>query len=1598
MSCTYGITIASAKGHSPSSVNPLSITLNLDSIHQINCLRATGYVAVSASGGVSAYTYLWSNGLQTAVADNLGPGNYSVTATDAEGSTAVLNISITENFTAPNADAGDNVDVFCSNSVTSLSGSGSAGPGFTYLWQVSNGGHILAGGNTLTPDVDHSGTYTLVVTNTQNGCTASDITTVSSQHQAPAATASGGTLNCLQGALNLSASYGGANSVFHWQGPGGFASVLLQPNVNTPGVYIFTVTDTVNTCATIITAPVFIDTLKPQVGATNGGPITCAMPSVLLKGTGAPANITFAWTGPNGFASALQNAPTSNAGAYQLIVTNPVNGCTAKAVTSITANTTPPTASASVGGAITCSFPTRQLTGNGAPAGIIFSWSGPSGYLSNLQSPVVSVPGQYILTTTNPVNGCTATASVAVTSNTVQPTISATGGLKTCSNPTVMLTTTANISTGQYSWSGPGNFSSNQPNPTVSQSGTYFVTITNPANGCSNLASANVTQNITAPVVSAVGATITCNNPLPKVTATSSVQGSSFAWSGPGGFSANIYNPTVSVGGSYVVTVTSPVNGCTNSTSAYVYENNTPPFVYAGEDRVLNCNITTIIMNPIGTTSGSNFTYLWTTVNGNIILGANSLYARANAPGTYVLTVTNTQTGCSASDEMEITQSPPVTATISLATGVSCFGGSNGTAKVNGGGGNGSYTYNWSSGAQAATANNLLAGTYTVTVTDLENCSATATAVITQPQLLQSTIVSSPQTIMGVNNGAASVSPTGGTTPYSVLWNNGKTTLSIGGLAPGTYTATITDHNGCSIDKTTTVSPVTCSIAGTVAVTGITCSGLNNGALTANITNAPNPVTYVWSNGAQTKTITGLAPATYTVTATDGAGCTLVLTTPLVAPQPLALSISGQNNVLCASSQNGSVTLNVTGGTSPYQYAWSNGNQTANPANLGVGNYTCTVTDTKGCSKTQVAQITATDNAPPVLVLKNASVALNANGVATVTPAMFDNGSTDGCGIVNWTVSPAGFDCEQIGVRTVTLTATDGNGNVATGTATVTVTDNIAPTLICPLDQAVPACSPTVTYNLPQVLDNCTQAGLPKLITGLPSGSVFPAGPTQQVYSYTDPGGNTSTCSFIISVNTATAFTLSSEPASCPSSCNGSASVTVTGGNPAADFHWSNGQSGTIATGLCPGTYSVTVTDLSGCSQTKSVQVTANNIPPFTSSISASPVSCSGTCDGSAQVTVSGTSQQISINWNTGQSGNTISDLCNGNYTATLTDAQGCSQTQSVQINVQDVLAPSLTCPGSVNVGFCNPAVSFAQPQVFDNCPVNLQQVQLIAGLPSGSVFPIGATTQTYRYTDSGGNVGLCNFTITVHPPASITVATNNVICAGQCNGQAMLTLTNGQAPYSIQWNTGNTGPNLLNLCAGSYIATITDGDGCQQVKTANISQPPSLFLSISQVTNDVGNTGSGSIDITVTGGTAPYSYLWKRNGQPFSTAEDLGNLFAGQYSVVVTDAIGCTVAEAAVTVNSLVAATEPDNSALWVLYPNPASAEVYMKTTAPHSGDIRLSLFDSAGNLLLEQTAAVAGDTPVKIDLSGMPDGLILVRIADGEKAAVKRLIKTRR
>lgn len=776
------------------------------------------------SGNSATFTVDWTapasatNPITMYAVGNLADGNGNTSGDAIVTTTATTTLvgggPITVNVT------GTNVSCFGGNNGSATaSATGGGGPPYTYNW--SNGGSGPTINNLI------AGTYTVSVTNTMGGSGTGSIT-ITQPTQLTVAIVSQTNITCINpfGTATAQANGGTGSYTYNWSnGQSGPSATLMA------GTHTVSVTDG-NGCLAMTTVTITSNTTPPTAEAGPPAVITCTTPTPMLNGTGSSTggNIQYQWTTVDGniISGATTLTPTVGAaGTYTLTVTNTTNGCTASDNTTVTTSTTPPVSNAGPDGLLNCTITSLQLNGNSSSQGNNFT---------------------YLWTTSD-----------------------------------------GNIVSGATTLT-----------PTVDEPGTYCLRVTNILNGCTANDCASVTENVTPPVANAGSASpLTCTTMQVTLNGSASSQGPNFSylWTTTNGnivSGATTLMPVVNVAAVYTLTVTNSTNGCTASSSVTVASNTTPPIANAGPDKVLNCNNTSVVLNGSGSSQGPNFTYNWT--GPGIQSGGNTPNPTVNVAGTYVILVTNTNNGCTSTDTALVTQTPALNASISASQNVACNGGNTGSATAAASGGTGPYTYAWSNNANTPQITNIAAGTYTVSITDADNCSDTASVVITQPPALSPNATATGETSVGANDGTATASPTGGVPGYTYAWSNGSTTPTIMDLAPGNYTVSVTDANNCTASQTVTVASFSCAGVGVnMSSVNPSCNGGSDGMASAAVTGSMGPYEFTWSNGDTTSTISNLTAGSYTVSVLDGNGCEVTGNVSLVAPTALNLTVQQTN-------------------------------------------------------------------------------------------------------------------------------------------------------------------------------------------------------------------------------------------------------------------------------------------------------------------------------------------------------------------------------------------------------------------------------------------------------------------------------------------------------------------------------------------------------------------------------------------------------------------------------------------------------------------------------------------------------------------------------
>ncbi|MDO6429447.1 hypothetical protein Q4E93_02530 [Flavitalea sp. BT771] len=883
-----------------------------------------------------------------------------------------------------------------------------------------------------------------------------------------ATASSGATITCTNTSVALSGNASVPGVTYAWTGPNGFSSTVQNPTVTAGGIYTLTVS--ANGCSASDTALVVANTTAPGATGSAASSLSCTRSSVALSGASSTSGVTYAWAGPGNFTSATQNPTVSTAGVYTLTVTNPVNGCTSSDTANVLANTTAPTGvTASANGSLTCTSSSVALTGASSTTGVTYAWTGPGNFTSTTQNPTVSTAGVYTLTVTNPANGCTATDTANVLGSTTAPATPTTSANPasaklTCATNVVNLSggsTTAGVT---YTWTGPNNFNVASSQTNVFNAGTYTLTATNPANGCTASTAVVVTQNITPPNLAPIApstATLTCANPSVTLTGVSSTGGVSYTWSGPNSFTASGTTAVATSQGAYILTVTDPSNGCTNTTTATVGQNFTAPAgVIAYNNGPLTCAVTSVTIT--GNSSTPGVTYSWTGPNG---FTASTITATTSAAGTYTLTVTNPVNGCTAITNTVVAQSISAPGNLSVAssTGANLLTCTTPSISLTASSSTTGLSFSWSgpNGFTASSASITVGnpGTYLVTATDPSNgCSSNNSANVAQnitpPANLAmvSNPVNARLTCSTSNIGFnASSSAAGANYTWSGPGGFSTTGMSTVVTAPGTYTVTATDPvNGCistssAIVTQDTVRPTAVATSSVPANGLLTCSNTNvvltgSSSSSGVIYSWTGPSGFVASGSSATVTI----PGNYTVTVTNpNNGCSTSATAAPVTQNthvPEAVSASVNDKLTCNTT---SVKISGSSNTTGVTFAWtgpsgftSSSKETMVTAG---GLYTLTATDpSNGCSFSRQITVQA-DQVHPQGVTITSDGSLS----CTVGSVNLTGGSSTAGVSYTWTGPNGFFDPEQItsvtDSGTYFLTVRNG-GNGCTTIASIPVT------------------------------------------------------------------------------------------------------------------------------------------------------------------------------------------------------------------------------------------------------------------------------------------------------------------------------------------------------------------------------------------------------------------------------------------------------------------------------------------------------------------------------------------------------------------------------
>ncbi len=1411
-----------------------------------------------------------------------------------------------------------------------------------------------------------------------------------------------------------------------------------------------------------------------QTGGTGATTCNALCDLTAIAGTASacdPATSTYSVSGT----ITVSNPPTTgiltisdNAGASQ-VLNPPFATSIPFTVSGITADAASHTVTATFSGTSGCTraftytapaacCPTVAITGNtpactgatvtlDAGAGFTtYSWTGPNGFTSSIQTAAATVAGVYTVNTTSP-GGCTGTASATVVINPL-PTPVITGTLSFCPNSSTTLTASAGFTT--YAWTGP--VTGSNATLAANAAGTYTVTVSDAA-GCQGAATATVTAS-TAPTP-----TITGNLSICPGTSTQLDAGAGFTtyvWTGP--VTGSLQTLLANAAGTYTVSVTD-ASGCSGTASATVTLGGATVTI-TGSTTVCAVGTTTTTLD-----AGTFATYSWS--DGTSVIGTTQTVSVG--VGTYTVTVTD-NTGCTGTGTATVTAT---TVTVNITGQLVICAGTTTTLFAT----PGFIGYNWTEIlpppspppfpiGNLDSLENVVQGSYQVDVTDANGCSGSATAIVIENDTVPIIITGNPGicpggtgTLLDVGTGytnqiwativGTTITPvaagqtytataaglygaqvnvatgcigidtitvvafpapvptiTGtltyctGTTALSTQtfstydWSDGTssvgTTQSVN-VAAGTYTVTVTDANGCS--GTSASATVTQSTQAVVTITGNNlCSG---GSSVLSI--GPGFTTFTWADvstgtpvvigAGATQTVT--TPGIYGVQASNASGCSgqdTITITLATAPTP---TITG-SATFCVGN---STTLDAGAGFATY--SWSDGTSVVGTSQTLVvstaGNYTVTVTNAATC--------------------QGVSSVFNVSQSSTITPTV--TGALNYCTGLNTTLDAgAGYTAYTWqDANTLSIVGTSQTFTATAGTYTVTVSQGtcsgvsvnqvvteitppvvtastVGPNLACQGSTITITASGATTYTWTDVSTG-NSVGTNQTFQATATGSYT-------VYGENVPGCGSTSAPVSVTIQPNPTVTIS---ASGPTSfCSGSVDLTASG--TASGFLWtpSNSTQPTI-TVTQSGTVTLQGTDLNGCIGTASVTITSGNtlLVNVTSS-SGTNIVCSGqpvTLDGT---TVGATTYSWAPN---GETTPTIPVTASGTYILTVTDGTTCQSTSS---------------PFSITVGTTpNPVV------MFTNLNDTLPNSALLC-TPTSSILlsEVSGPYVTYQWSTSATDIGS---SITVTQPGTYTVTVTN---AAGCDATS--------APFYVSYSPNSlviTADGPTNFCEGTadsnqvgldatagfdnYIWTsgsttediVTNVPGGYYVTAYNYCYPYPVGITSNTINISITSHIQPYVvvfDDTLKAMPSAYSYQWYLNGQviPGATNQKYVASQTGTYTVVTHDFEPCTtVSDTAASYSftlkpNTIGFEEIDGVSGLSIFPNPTSGMLNIETTFAHSANLQVGFADMTGRNIAD-TFTIGGNGFVshQVDISNLSKGVYFVSVKSNDTVITKRIIK---
>ncbi|MEN0002967.1 MAG: gliding motility-associated C-terminal domain-containing protein [Bacteroidota bacterium] len=814
-------------------------------------------------------------------------------------------------------------------------------------------------------------------------------------------------------------------------------------------------------------------------------------------------------------------------------------------------------------------------------------------------------------------------------------------------------------------------------------------------------------------------------------------------------------------------------------------------------------------------------------------------------------------------------------------------------------GGTAPYEISWNTGVTQAALTQLEAGVYAFTVTDVNGCQVFSPDLeLTQPAPIAIALTNAENiACFGENTGALVVAVQNGVPPltYSINGGAGQSSPIFENLAAGMYTITVSDSRDCQASigyELTEPTPLTLDLA----AQGTICANTQGGQVTATVSGGVTPYQFEWNNSnilPNSPTLNDVNAGWYTLLLTDANGCTLRDSILVEAANQIMVELT-LTPTTCHESTDGTATLfNLAGGNPPFTYLWEDGQTDSLNTMLAKGFHQVTIEDANQCGT--VVEFEITGPAPLVIdtIIRNdLSCSYTMDGA--ISPVI-QGGTTPY--EISWNTGVTQASLEQLEAGSYAFTVTDANGCQTTSAdieiaqpaaIEVTITDtihiNCAGEATGALTVSVQNGIPPLTYSI-----NGGTAQSSPIFENLSAGAYTIVVSDSQncqasiTYELTEPAPLT--------------LALSAQATSCANTLDGQVSAVVDGGVPPYQLEWNETDTlpnSATLDAIPPGWYTLLLTDANGCTLRDSILVEAANV--ISAELALTPTNCHESTDGTATLfNLAGGNPPFTYLWEDGQTDSLNTMLSKGFHQVTIEDANQCATIIEFEITgpepleIDTILITDLSCSNSLD-GAISPIIQGGTAPY---------EISWNTGVTQASLEQLGAGTYTFTVTDAN-DCQLISPDIAIAQPQAAGLSITGVVdidCFGAATGAFTVAVENGTPPfvYTLVGGAPQSNPTFENLSAGSYTIEVSDSSGCGKTIEYTLPEPAPLTIAWNVQATSCFDTADGQVEALVSGGTAPYAFMWN-NTDTLPDTPLLEDLAPGWYTLSLTDANDCSL------------------------------------------------------------------------------------------------------